>query len=176
MASVQYRSQINYSEENLEQAANILGRFKNTLEGINYRLADATEGLPDPDLAKLVTETTAKFEAAMDDDFNVQNALTAIYEALPAVNSNANAEKADKESLRLFAKKLAAWLSVFGLDVDKLLAKEAGDDDAVIEELVAQRTEARKNKDWAKSDELRDQLKEMGGSPQGYPARNQVEP
>lgn len=171
MASVQYRSQINYSEENLEQAANILGRFKNTLEGINYRLADATEGLPDPELAKLVTETTAKFEAAMDDDFNVQNALTAIYEALPAVNSNANAEKADKESLRLFAKKLAAWLSVFGLDVDKLLAKEAGDDDAVIEELVAQRTEARKNKDWAKSDELRDQLKEMGvvlkDTPQG---------
>lgn len=171
MASVQYRSQINYSEEKLEQAANILGRFKNTLEGINYRLADATEGLPDPDLAKLVTETTAKFEAAMDDDFNVQNALTAIYEALPAVNSNANAEKADKESLRLFAKKLAAWLSVFGLDVDKLLAKEAGDDDAVIEELVAQRTEARKNKDWAKSDELRDQLKEMGvvlkDTPQG---------
>lgn len=171
MASVQYRSQIDYSEENLEQAANILGRFKNTLEGINYRLADATEGLPDPDLAKLVTETTAKFEAAMDDDFNVQNALTAIYEALPAVNSNANAEKADKESLRLFAKKLAAWLSVFGLDVDKLLAKEAGDDDAVIEELVAQRTEARKNKDWAKSDELRDQLKEMGvvlkDTPQG---------
>ncbi|KNE30288.1 cysteine--tRNA ligase [Lactobacillus delbrueckii] len=171
MASVQYRSQINYSEENLEQAANILCRFKNTLEGINYRLADATEGLPDPDLAKLVTETTAKFEAAMDDDFNVQNALTAIYEALPAVNSNANAEKADKESLRLFAKKLAAWLSVFGLDVDKLLAKEAGDDDAVIEELVAQRTEARKNKDWAKSDELRDQLKEMGvvlkDTPQG---------
>ena len=171
MASVQYRSQINYSEENLEQAANILGRFKNTLEGINYRLADATEGLPDPDLAKLVTETTAKFEAAMDDDFNVQNALTAIYEALPAVNSNANAEKADKESLRLFAKKLAAWLSVFGLDVDKLLAKEAGNDDAVIEELVAQRTEARKNKDWAKSDELRDQLKEMGvvlkDTPQG---------
>jgi cysteinyl-tRNA synthetase len=171
MASVQYRSQINYSEENLEQAANILGRFKNTLEGINYRLADATEGLSDPDLAKLVTETTAKFEAAMDDDFNVQNALTAIYEALPAVNSNANAEKADKESLRLFAKKLAAWLSVFGLDVDKLLAKEAGDDDAVIEELVAQRTEARKNKDWTKSDKLRDQLKEMGvvlkDTPQG---------
>ncbi|MGM9905537.1 cysteine--tRNA ligase [Lactobacillus sp.] len=171
MASVQYRSQINYSEENLAQAANILDRFKNTLEGIKYRLADATESLPDPDLAKLLAETTAKFEAAMDDDFNVQNALTAIYEALPAVNSNANAEKADKDSLQLFAEKLTAWLSVFGLDVDKLLAKEAGDDDAVIEELVAQRTEARKNKDWAKSDELRDQLKEMGvvlkDTPQG---------
>ena len=101
-----------------------------------------------------------------------KNALTAIYEALPAVNSNANAEKADKESLRLFAKKLAAWLSVFGLDVDKLLAKEAGDDDAVIEELVAQRTEARKNKDWAKSDELRDQLKEMGVVLMRYPQGN----
>ncbi|GHW00589.1 cysteine--tRNA ligase [Lactobacillus nasalidis] len=171
MASVQYRSQINYSEENLAQAANILDRFKNTLEGINYRLEDATESAADPALAALLAETKDKFAAAMDDDFNVQNALTAIYEALPAVNSSVNAERADKDSLKAFKESLTAWLGVFGIDASQLLARESGDDDAVIEDLVAQRAEARKNKNWAKSDEIRDKLKEMGvvlkDTPQG---------
>lgn len=171
MASVQYRSQINYSEENLAQAANILNRFKNTLSSIGYRLADDTESLADADLQLLVEETKTKFDGAMDDDFNVQNALTAIYEALPAVNSNANAPKADKEALKAFKDNLTAWLGVFGIDADQLLAQEAGDDDAKIEALIAERSEARKNKDWAKSDEIRDQLQAMGiaikDTPQG---------
>jgi cysteinyl-tRNA synthetase len=171
MASVQYRSQINYSEENLAQATNILNRFKNTLSSIGYRLADDTESLADADLQLLVEETKTKFDGAMDDDFNVQNALTAIYEALPAVNSNANAPKADKEALKAFKDNLTAWLGVFGIDADRLLAQEAGDDDAKIEALIAERSEARKNKDWAKSDEIRDQLQAMGiaikDTPQG---------
>lgn len=171
MASVQYRSQINYSEENLAQAANILNRFKNTLSSIGYRLADDTESLADADLQLLVEETKTKFDGAMDDDFNVQNALTAIYEALPAVNSNANAPKADKEALKAFKDNLTAWLGVFGIDADQLLAQEAGDDDAKVEALIAERSEARKNKDWAKSDEIRDQLQAMGiaikDTPQG---------
>lgn len=171
MASVQYRSQINYSEENLAQAANILNRFKNTLSSIGYRLADDTESLADADLQLLIEETKTKFDGAMDDDFNVQNALTAIYEALPAVNSNANAPKADKEALKAFKDNLTAWLGVFGIDADQLLAQEAGDDDAKIEALIAERSEARKNKDWAKSDEIRDQLQAMGiaikDTPQG---------
>ena len=171
MASVQYRSQINYSEENLAQATNILNRFKNTLSSIGYRLADDTESLADADLQLLVEETKIKFDGAMDNDFNVQNALTAIYEALPAVNSNANAPKADKEALKAFKDNLTAWLGVFGIDADQLLAQEAGDDDAKIEALIAERSEARKNKDWAKSDEIRDQLQAMGiaikDTPQG---------
>ena len=171
MASVQYRSQINYSEENLAQAANILNRFKNTLSSIGYRLADDTESLADADLQLLVEETKTKFDGAMDDDFNVQNALTAIYEALSAVNSNANAPKADKEALKAFKDNLTAWLGVFGVDADQLLAQEGGDDDAKVEALIAERSEARKNKDWAKSDEIRDQLQAMGiaikDTPQG---------
>lgn len=126
MASVQYRRQINYSEENLKQAATILDRFKNTLTNINYRLEDDTASEAAPDLAKAIEETEQKFVTAMDDDFNVQNALTAIYDLLPAVNANANSEKADKETLTLFEKKLAAWLLVFGVDTEKLCAQNAG--------------------------------------------------
>ena len=169
MASVQYRRQINYSEENLKQAATILDRFKNTLTNINYRLEDDTASEAAPDLAKAIEETEQKLVTAMDDDFNVQNALTAIYDLLPAVNANANSEKADKETLTLFEKKLAAWLLVFGVDTEKLCAQNAGSNDDEIEELVKKRDEARANKDWATSDKLRDQLKEMGITIQDTP-------
>ena len=169
MASVQYRRQINYSEENLKQAATILDRFKNTLTNINYRLEDDTASEAAPDLAKAIEKTEQKFVTAMDDDFNVQNALTAIYDLLPVVNANANSEKADKKTLELFEKKLAAWLLVFGVDTEKLCAQSAGSNDDEIEELVKQRDEARANKDWATSDKLRDQLKEMGITIQDTP-------
>ena len=169
MASVQYRRQINYSEENLKQAATILDRFKNTLTNINYRLNDDTASEEMPELAKAIEETEHKFTEAMDDDFNVQNALTAIYDLLPAVNANANSEKADKKTLKLFEEKLAAWLLVFGVDTSKLCAQSAGSNDDEIEELVKQRDEARANKDWATSDKLRDQLKEMGITIQDTP-------
>lgn len=169
MASVQYRRQINYSEENLKQAATILDRFKNTLTNINYRLDDDTVSENDPNLAKAIEETEQKFVTAMDDDFNVQNALTAIYDLLPVVNANANSEKADKKTLELFEKKLAAWLLVFGVDTEKLCAQSAGSNDDEIEELVKQRDEARANKDWTTSDKLRDQLKEMGITIQDTP-------
>lgn len=171
MASVQYRSQINYSEDNLNQAAIILDRFKNTLTSINYRLNDDTEEKTDESLSKLLASTNEKFEEAMDDDFNVQNALTAIYEALPSINSNVNAERSDKDTLKKFAEKLTSWLSIFGVDAGKLIENQSGDNDEEIEELVAQRSQARKNKDWAKSDEIRDKLAEMGvtvkDTPQG---------
>ena len=168
MASVQYRRQINYSAENLQQAATILDRFKNTLVNINYRLEDDTPSKDSDELAKAIAKTNEKFEVAMDDDFNVQNALTAIYDLLPIVNANANAEKADKKSLKLFKDKLSAWLLVFGIDTEKLCSQSAGSNDK-IDQLVKKRDEARKKKDWATSDQIRDQLKEMGITIQDTP-------
>lgn len=162
MASVQYRRQINYSAENLAQAATILDRFKNTLTNINYRLADDTASEESAELAQAIMATNEKFEQAMDDDFNVQNALTAIYDLLPVVNANANAARADKQELQKFKEKLASWLLVFGVDTNKLCVKNAGSNDDEIDALVKKRDEARANKDWATSDQIRDQLKEMG--------------
>ena len=169
MASVQYRRQINYSEENLKQAATILDRFKNTLTNINYRIADDTPTKTSEDLVKAINETEEKFVAAMDDDFNVQNALTSIYDLLPVVNANANSDNVDKDALKLFEEKLAAWLLVFGVDIKKLCAQTTGSNDEEIEELVSKRDEARNNKDWATSDQIRDQLKEMGITIQDTP-------
>lgn len=169
MASVQYRRQINYSEENLKQAATILDRFKNTLTNIDYRLDDDTASEKSAKLTQAIKDTDQKFIAAMDDDFNVQNALTAVYDLLSVVNANANSEKADKETLKQFKEKLAAWLLIFGVDTNKLCEKNAGSDDDEIEALVKKRDEARANKDWKTSDQLRDQLKEMGITIQDTP-------
>ncbi|MDK6664634.1 cysteine--tRNA ligase [Lactobacillus crispatus] len=169
MASVQYRRQINYSAENLAQAATILDRFKNTLTNINYRLADDTASEESAELAQAIMATNEKFEQAMDDDFNVQNALTAIYDLLPVVNANANAARADKQELQKFKEKLASWLLVFGVDTNKLCVKNAGSNDDEIDALVKKRDEARANKDWATSDQIRDQLKEMGITIQDTP-------
>lgn len=169
MASVQYRRQINYSAENLAQAATILDRFKNTLTNINYRLADDTASEESAELAQAIMATNEKFEQAMDDDFNVQNALTAIYDLLPVVNANVNAARADKQELQKFKEKLASWLLVFGVDTNKLCVKNAGSNDDEIDALVKKRDEARANKDWATSDQIRDQLKEMGITIQDTP-------
>lgn len=169
MASVQYRRQINYSEENLKQAATILDRFRNTLTNINYRIADDTPTKTSEDLVKAINETEENFVAAMDDDFNVQNALTSIYDLLPIVNANANSDNVDKDALKLFEEKLAAWILVFGVDIKKLCAQTTGSNDEEIEELVSKRDEARNNKDWATSDQIRDQLKEMGITIQDTP-------
>lgn len=169
MASVQYRRQINYSEENLHQAAIILDRFKNTLVNIDYRLKDDTATEESSKLVDAITKANKEFEAAMDDDFNVQNALAAIYDLLPVVNANANLEHVDKKALKLFKGNLSAWLSIFGIDIAKFCMQSSGSDDEEISKLVKKRDEARKNKDWATSDQIRDQLKEMGVTIQDTP-------
>lgn len=171
MASVQYRRQINYSEENLKQAQTILQRFKNTLINLNYRLKDDTSNVEDANLREILAKTEADFVIAMDDDFNVQNALTAIYDLLPVLNANIAAESVDKEALTKAQVLLTEWLGIFGIDTAKLIKQNETQGDDEIVALVEQRDEARKNKDWAKSDQLRDQLKQMGviieDTPQG---------
>lgn len=136
---------------------------------INYRLADETVSEASEELKQAIDATEQKFVAAMDDDFNVQNALTAIYDLLPVVNANANSEQADKAELQRFVEKFRSWLLVFGVDTAKLCAKNTGSNDDEINALVKKRDEARANKDWATSDKIRDQLKEMGITIQDTP-------
>ncbi len=171
MASVQYRKQINYSTDNLKQAQIILQRFKNTLNNLEYRLKDETDSEKSEILDNKIQETQHKFINAMDDDFNVQNALTAIYDLLPEINANINAENADKDALKKAAKLLTSWLAVFGIDVQRLITAENQNDDEQVQRLIKKREEARKNKDWTQSDALRDELKQMGvtveDTPQG---------
>ncbi|MBA1393363.1 cysteine--tRNA ligase, partial [Lactobacillus sp. XV13L] len=171
--SGQYRKQINYSRTNLAQAENILQRFKNTLVNLQYRLADKSKSMRSAALETALDTTAQKFNVAMDDDINVQNALAAIYDLLPEINANSSALNADKQALKKAQQLLTTWLAIFGIDADKLLAQnnEPGSTDAAVVELIKQREAARAAKDWAKSDQLRAQLKERGitveDTPQG---------
>lgn len=171
MASVQYRRQINYSAENLKQAQIILQRFKNTFNNLDYRLKDESDSEKSESLNAKIKDTEQKFITAMDDDFNVQNALTAIYDLLPEINANINAKNADKDALKKAAKLLTSWLAIFGIDVQRLITAENQSDDEQVQRLIKKREEARKNKDWVQSDALRDELKQMGitveDTPQG---------
>lgn len=171
MASVQYRRQINYSAENLKQAQIILQRFKNTFNNLEYRLKDESDSEKSESLNAKIKDTEQKFITAMDDDFNVQNALTVIYDLLPEINANINAKNADKDTLKKAAKLLTSWLAIFGIDVQRLITAENQNDDEQVQRLIKKREEARKNKDWAQSDALRDELKQMGitieDTPQG---------
>lgn len=171
MASVQYRRQINYSRESLRQAEDVLNRFKNTWLDLNFRLQDQTDSVTDSALQAKITSTKDKFEKAMDDDFNVQNALSALYDLLPVVNADLNAEKTDKKALRRFKTLFSKWLLIFGIDCKQLTKSKASGDEERINALVKKRDQARKNKDWATSDQIRTQLNKMGikieDTPQG---------
>lgn len=169
MASVQYRRQINYSSENLKQAETVLAHFKNTLNNIDYRLTDDSGDQKDDQLTAAIETAEKQFVEAMDDDFNVQNAIAAIYNFLPVVNANLAAATSDKAALAICKKKIAAWLLVFGIDTQKLCQQSTGDDDNEIKALVAKRDEARRNKDWGTSDEIRDELKARGITIQDTP-------
>lgn len=167
MSSVQYRRPINYSEDGLKQAETVLKRYKNTLRNLDARLEDEQETREDSNLRDDLTQAKAEFIEAMDDDFNVQNALSIMYDLASTLNTHLQRDQVDKPALKKAKKILLDWLGIFGVSFNE----EHVENDAEIKALVAQRDEARKNKDWAESDRLRDELQARGiiieDTPQG---------
>lgn len=167
MSSVQYRRPINYSEDGLKQAETVLKRYQNTLRNLDARLEDKQDTLEDSTLRDNLTQAKAEFIEVMDDDFNVQNALSVMYDLASTLNTHLQKEQVDKSALKKAKKLLLDWLEIFGVSFNE---KQAENNDE-IEALVAQRDEARKNKDWAESDRLRDELQAKGivieDTPQG---------
>ena len=167
MSSVQYRRPINYSEGGLKQAESVLKRYQNTLRNLDARLDDENERLEDNGLRDDLTQAKAEFIEAMDDDFNVQNALSIMYDLATTLNNHLQKDQVDKPALKRAKKLLIAWLEIFGVS----FKEEQAENDDEIEKLIAQRDEARKNKDWAESDRLRDELQAKGivieDTPQG---------
>ena len=158
MSNVQYRRPINYSEDGLKQAETILKRYQNTLRNLDARLNDENETLEDNGLRDDLTQAKAEFIEAMDDDFNVQNALSIMYDLATTLNNHLQKDQVDKPALKRAKKLLIAWLEIFGVS----FKEEQAENDDEIEKLIAQRDEARKNKDWAESDRLRDELQAKG--------------
>ncbi len=163
MISSHYRSPINYSTEIIEQGAAALSRLYNCREGLVFAMEHAAEGGEAPDFLE---KHRLEFIEAMDDDLNTADALAAIFTLAKDINIMVAAEPtkfACEEALKLFDE----LCDVLGI----LYNKSDNDLDAEIEELIAKRTEARKNKNFQEADAIRDKLKEMGiileDTPQG---------
>ena len=165
MSSVQYRKPINYTEDGLRQAETVLKRYKNILRNIEERLSEKNDAT-DSDLAERLIDAKKKFIAAMDDDFNVQNALSVMHELTLHVNVHLNNDFIDHKNLQDFVQLMDEWLLIFGVKITTEI-----ENDDTIQKLVDQRNLARQNKDWATSDQIRDELLAKGiileDTPQG---------
>ena len=106
---------------------------------------------------KSVDELVAKFEAAMDDDFNTADAVSAIFELVKLANSTAN-EESSKAYVELLAGTIAKLSDVLGI----ITERKAEVLDSEVEELIAARQQARKEKNFALADEIRQKLLDMG--------------
>lgn len=169
LLSGHYRSPINFSDPLMEQAKNGLGRMENCKENLVYlTTAGADGGMTDSEKEQLAgyDKYRQDFIRVMEDDLNTADAISAVFELITAINT-AVKEGATRE----FAQKSLETLMEFA-DVLGLLQGKADEGvDPEIQKLVDERQEARKAKNFARADEIRDLLKEKGitlkDTPQG---------
>ncbi len=155
MLSAHYRSPINFCDELMDAAKNGLERIYNCLDNIDFLLGNAPDGEVGDEIKLAMENYKNKFITAMEDDLNTADAISAIFEAVRFANSMASPNKAQL----LLAKDTILELgNVLGL----LKNTEKASLDDEIEALIAERTQARKDKNWALADKIRDDLKERG--------------
>ncbi len=160
MLSAHYRSPLNFSEELMEAAKNGLERIVTAAEHLRHLLKNAPEDGPakeETDLLHGAKQYTEKFEAAMDDDFNTADAVSAVFELVKYINTSVS-ENTAKETLNGFYGQLKQLCDVLGIIIEK--EEEILDEE--IEGLIQERQAARKEKNFKRADEIRDLLLEKG--------------
>ena len=167
MATTQYRRPIQYSEDNLIDAKNNLEHIQTAFDNLTYRQKDAQDGA-DPVVTQKLADFKQSFTEAMDDDINVQNGITVVYELVKFANVYAQQKAVKAAALTEMKDLISELVSIFGV---KLASSDNELNDEHIQALIDERNEARKNKDFARSDQIRDELKAQGiileDTPQG---------
>ena len=160
MLSAHYRSPLNFSAELMEAAKNGLERILTAVSNLNFLLSKAEDREMTEEEKKLLEEAkvyTTRFDEAMDDDFNTEDAIAAIFELVKFINTNTNGESS-KAYLSALHEQIRELSDVCGLIVDQ--KEEMLDAD--IEKLIEERQAARKAKDFARADAIRGELLEKG--------------
>lgn len=169
LISSHYRSPINYSLDIIEQCKSALERLYTCRDSLDFAIKNAAEETKEND-AELIAELDKRreqFIAAMDDDLNTADGLAAIFELTKDINTKILDRDVSKAVCEHAAKLYDELCDVLGI----LYNRKENTLDSDIEALVEKRQEARKNKDWAMADKIRDELKAKGiilkDTPQG---------
>lgn len=158
MVSSYYRSPINYSVEVIAQCRASLERLYNCRENLEFRLQHAAPGEKEGEkqIRRRLDGYRDRFIESMEDDLNTADAVSSLFDLAKDINTTLTAEAEPSKDLCSFALGLFNELAdVLGL----LYAKKKKTADSEIEELIARRTQARKDKNWAEADRIRDELK-----------------
>ncbi|MEF2764064.1 MAG: cysteine--tRNA ligase [Mediterraneibacter sp.] len=160
MLSAHYRSPLNFSAELMESARSGLNRIVTAAENLKFLIGNASaEKMTEEEKEKFEKskEYVDSFEKAMDDDFNTADAIAAVFELVKYINTTADGESSG-EYLESLLKRLVSLTDVLGIIVEK----EDEILDADIEALIAERQAARKEKNFARADQIRDELLAKG--------------
>lgn len=156
MLSVHYRHPINFTEELLESAQNSFDRIETAYHNLEHRKKVSLDLAEDAIWLEKVTAFKLDFEKEMDDDFNTANAITVLFDLAKEANIYLNENQTSTTVIVAFQKAITSLLKVLGIDMNtekELLAEE-------IEALIEERNKARKDRNFARADEIRDLLKE----------------
>ncbi len=160
MLSAHYRSPLNFSADLMEASKNGLARMVNAADSLKFLIGNAKSdamSLAEKELFAKTEEFVQSFERAMEDDFNTADAVAAVFDLVKYANTNTN-EESSKAYLQMMLDRLVKLTDVLGLLVDK----EEDILDAEIENLIEERQAARKARDFARADAIRDELLEKG--------------
>lgn len=168
LATTHYRRPLRYDEAVITEAQANVNKLREAIRRLKHRQEQASADLEGHEA--WLTEISGiqeQFVTAMDDDFNASNGITALFDLVKSLNRYLELEVTSQGVLSLYDKVLHDLLAVFGLDLED----KSNNLDQEIEELIEERRQARANKDFARSDAIRDQLKEQGilldDTPQG---------
>ena len=158
MISSQYRSPINYSIDIINQCKSSLNRLYTCRDSLDFALKNATNerNENDGEVVELFNKRREQFIVAMEDDFNTADAVASVFDLVRDINTKvleSNSKELIEEAIKVFDE----LCDVLGLVYNRKTASL----DEEVEELIAQRAQARKDKNWALADEIRDKLKEM---------------
>ena len=160
LISAQYRSPINYSTDIIEQCIAALNRLYTCRDSLDFELKNAVDAEHDGDKAVIdgFNKYREQFISATDDDLNTADAIASIFELVRDINTNVVGKTPSKALVEGAIAMFDELTGVLGLVYNR--KTETLDSD--VEALIEARTNARKEKNWAEADRIRDQLKEMG--------------
>lgn len=158
LLSVHYRSQLNYTLEVIESCKAALERLYNCRDGMERVLAAAKDGKAKAETLEDVKTARESFNKAMDDDFNTADGIAAVFELVRKINTALSSPEITKGDVKVYQDEFSALTNVLGL----LYNKKDDEIPAEIAELIEERKAARKAKDFARADAIRDKIAGMG--------------